>query len=257
MKSTVVFLCFMVMGMSYAQQYNLGIGVRAGASNFLGDIGSGNLARGFIYNMELRDTRWSTGVYSRYRFSDLFVVQASFDYSRIQGTDANSANRARLGRNLNFKNDLFQLSAKLEMHPRFLSITDVGYRWKYQMNYQTYFFAGVGGTFHSPKTKYNGVNVNLRPLRTEGVKYSRAVLTLPFGGGFYFTYRRIHRFDFEYAWNWTFTDYLDDISSYYVDPSQMAPDELAPILANRYSGEGDVPGPAQYGLEVQRRPHRP
>ena len=235
-----------------AQRYNLGFGIKAGASNFLGDIGSGDLARDFVYNMELRDTRWAVGGFSRYRFHPLFAVSASFDWVRVQGMDANSDNRARLGRNLSFRNDLLHLNAKLEFYPQILSVSDVGYRGRYRTDYQTYFFAGVGGVFNNPKAEYGGSYVKLRPLMTEGVKYSPIALTFPFGGGFFFTHKKMHRFGFEYAWNWTMTDYLDDISTSYVDPSQMTSDPLAPVLANRYAGFGDVPAGVHYGPGSQR-----
>ncbi len=248
MKRILILLCLLASAsFSNAQQYNLGFGVRAGASNFLGDIGSGDLARGFVYNMELRDTRWDAGAFMRYRFHPIFALQTSFNWIRIQGEDANSDNRARLGRNLSFRNNLLTLSAKLEFYPQILAVSDVGYRGRYRTDYQTYFFAGVGGIYHSPKAEYNGSKVKLRPLMTEGVKYSPVVLTLPFGGGFFFTHKKIHRFGFEYAWNWTFTDYLDDISTRYVDPSEMSSDPLAATLANRYSGAGNVPDGVQYG----------
>jgi len=247
MRKLLLLLCLISMApLANAQRYNLGFGARAGAANFLGDIGSGDLARDFVYNMELRDTRWSFGAFSRYRFHPLFAVQVSFDYNRIQGMDANSDNRARLGRNLSFKNDLLHLNAKLEFYPQILSVADVGYRGRYQTDYQTYFFAGIGGVYNNPKAEYNGENVRLRPLMTEGVKYSPVALTFPFGGGFFFTHKRIHRFGFEYAWNWTMTDYLDDISTQYVDPSQMSSDPRAAELANRYVGFGDVPDGVQY-----------
>ena len=246
-KTLILFFLLATANFTNAQRYNLGFGIRAGASNFLGDIGSGDLARGFVYNMELRDTRWAGGLFSRYRFHPIFAVQGSFDYCRIQGMDSNSDNRARRGRNLEFFNDVFHLNGKFEVYPQILSVSDVGYRGRYRTDYQTYFFAGLGGIFHNPKTNYNGQKVKLRPLMTEGVNYSRIVLTVPFGGGFFFTHKKIHRFGFEYAWNWTFTDYLDDISTQYADPASMSSDPLAAEVANRWIGVGDVPGEIQYG----------
>jgi hypothetical protein len=248
MKKLILLFCLIISATyGQAQQYNLGLGVKLGASNFLGDIGSGDIARDFIYNLEIRDTRWDAGIYARYRLNPLFAVQVAFDYARIQGEDANSENRARLGRNLSFRNDMLHLSAKFEYYPQILSIADVGYRGRYQLDYQTYFFAGIGGVYHNPKAEYNGEWVSLRPLMTEGVSYSPIALTLPFGGGFYFTYKKRHRFGFELSWNMTFTDYLDDISTQFVDPSQMGSDPIAPALANRYKGGFSVPDGVQYG----------
>ncbi|WP_066755492.1 DUF6089 family protein [Crocinitomix algicola] len=253
MKKIFLILCVIVASNGlFAQQYNLGFGARAGVSNFLGDIGSGDLARNFVYNMELRDTRWAFGTFTRYRFHPLFAVQGSFDWVRIQGEDSNSDNSARRGRNLQFQNDLLHLSAKLEYYPQVLTVSDVGYRGRYRLDYQTYFFAGVGGVYHNPKAEYNGSKVKLRQLMTEGVSYSPVAVTMPFGAGFFFTYDRVHRFGLEMGWNWTFTDYLDDISTVYVDPSQMSDDPLAPALANRYIGVGNVPDAVQYGPDSPR-----
>jgi hypothetical protein len=248
MKKIFLFLFYLVsLQVCIGQQYNLGFGVRAGASNFLGDIGSGDLARNFVYNMELRDTRWAVGATVRYRFHPIFAVQGSFDWVRLTGEDASSDNRARLGRNLSFKNNLLHLNAKFEWYPQLLSVADVGYRGRYRVDYQTYFFAGVGGVYHNPKAQYNGEKYRLRQLMTEGVKYSPIAFTMPFGGGFFFTYKQVHRFGFEYAWNWTFTDYLDDISTQYADPSQMSSDPMAAILANRYEDGFGIPDAVQYG----------
>lgn len=250
MKKTLLLFCLIASAtFSSAQQYNLGFGVRAGVTNFLGDIGSGDLARDFVYNMELRDTRWDFGVYTRYRFHPLFAAQVAFDFNRIQGRDSNSDNRERIGRNLQFTNNLLHLNAKLEFYPQILSVSDVGYRGRYRTDYQTYFFAGLGGVYHSPKGELNGQRIKLRPLMTEGVDYKKVILTIPFGGGFFFTHKKIHRFGFEYAWNWTFTDYLDDISGFYVDNSEMSTDPNAALLANRYEENPflDIPLGVQYG----------
>ncbi len=232
-----------------AQRYNLGFGVRAGVTNFLGDIGGGDVARNFVYNLELKDTRWSAGAFVRYRFHPLFAVQGSYTYARIQGMDSNSENRARRGRNLNFTNDIHDVSAKFEYYPQILSVADVGFRGRYRTDFQTYFFAGAGILIHNPKGQIGGTGqkYKLRPLMTEGTKYSPVAFQMPYGGGFYFTHKRIHRIGFEFSWNWTFTDYLDDISGVYADPSAMAADPLAAQLANQWVSQGNVPDAVQYG----------
>lgn len=242
---TLLFIASLGLGSS-AQQYNLGFGLRGGVANFLGDIGGGDAARGFVFNMELKDTRWSTGAFVRYRFHPLFAVQGAFTYARIQGMDSNSDNRARRGRNLNFTNDMFDLSAKFEYYPQILSVSDVGFRGRYRTDFQTYFFAGVGGVLHNPKGQYMGTGekIKLRPLMTEGEKYSPVVFTMPFGGGFFFTHKRYHRFGFEYQWSWTFTDYLDDISGTYV---QHDPGSQAALMANQYINQPSIPDGVQYG----------
>lgn len=250
MKKLLVFVFILALGFSTnAQRYNLGFGIRAGVANFLGDIGNGDLARNFVYNMNLKDTRWSAGAFVRYRFHPLFAVQGSFNYLRIQGKDSDSDNRARRGRNLNFTNDMFDLNVKFEYYPQILSISDVGFRGRYRTDFQTYFFAGAGGVLHNPKGQLNGTGdkVKLRPLMTEGQskKYSLIVFHLPLGGGFFFTHKRQHRIGFEYARSWTFTDYLDDISGTYAD---LPAGSQSAIMANQYDTDiAGIPAEIQYG----------
>jgi hypothetical protein len=252
-KILLIISILLTLNMSFGQRrYNLGFGVKAGAANYLGDIGSGDLARGFVYNLELKDTRWSTGAFVRWRFHPVLAYQGSFDYARIQGDDKNSLNRARRGRNLSFKNDLLMINNRIEYYPAFLTVSDVGKSGRYRWDYQTYFFGGLGVFYHSPKTEYNGQKYKLRPLMTEGVKYSPISLSIPMGAGFYFTYKRQHRFGFEMSWNMTFTDYLDDVSGFYTDPSLMASDPMASVLANRNPELGaytiaQYPEPLNYG----------
>lgn len=246
----ITLLNYSVLG----QKYNLGFGVKAGVANYLGDIGGGDLARPFVFNLELKDTRWSTGAFVRFRFHPLFAYQGSFTYARIQGKDSESDNRSRQARNLSFKNDVLCLDHKLEFYPSQLAMADVGRRGRYRTDYKTYIFAGVGTIFHSPKANYQGEWVDLRPLMTEGVEYKKVSLSIPAGAGFYFTYRKQHRFGFELSWNYTFTDYLDDLSGYYVDPSEMGSDPLAAILANRnpeldYVGN-DYPAAVNFGPKI-------
>lgn len=247
------------MSNSFGQRrYNLDYGVRAGIANYLGDIGSGDLARGFVYNLELKDTRWSAGGFVRYRFHPLFAYQGAITYARIQGSDSESINYARLGRNLSFKNDLIMLNNKIEFYPPFLTVSDVGGSGRYRTEFKMYFLTGIGIFYHSPKAEYNGQKYKLRPLMTEGKKYSPVALSIPMGTGFYFTHKRQHRFGFEMTWNMTFTDYLDDVSRNYVDPSSMGSDPIAPTLANRNPELGayvpgvDYPLGANYGGTNQR-----
>ncbi|UKN01576.1 DUF6089 family protein [Paracrocinitomix mangrovi] len=248
-KLLILFIALGLSTVASAQRYNLGFGMRAGVTNFLGDIGGGDEARNFVYNMELADTRWAVGPFINYRFHPLFAINGSITYARLQGMDSNSENRARRGRNLNFTNDIFDISAKFEYYPQILSVSDVGFRGMYQTDYQTYFFAGLGTVIHGPKGQYMGTGdkIRLRPLMTEGVKYSPVAFQMPFGGGFFFTHKRQHRIGFEFQWSWTFTDYLDDISTVYVDPSQMSGDPVAAMMANQYINQVGVPAAAQYG----------
>ena len=230
-----------------------------GASNYLGDFGSGDLARGFIYNLELADTRIMAGVFGRYRFHPLFSYEMALTYANIQGDDKNSINYERTGRNLNFTNNMFMMNNKFLYLPPFLHISDIGHTGRYNNEFDAYAFTGVGILYHNPKAEYMGTNYKLRPLMTEGKRYSPITATIPMGAGFYITHvtrkRKRHRFGFEMGWNLTFTDYLDDVSNEYVDNSQLSADPMAVTLANRNPELGSYapglyPVSANYGALV-------
>ena len=96
---------------------------------------------------------------------------------------------------------------------------------------RAYAFAGVGALIHAPKTKYDGDTYKLRKLKTEGVKYGLATVNIPLGIGAYFTHKKEHRYGFEMSFHTSFTDYLDDVSTVYVDPSTLS--ENGATLYNR------------------------
>jgi hypothetical protein len=250
MKRLILLLAvFCGSGTSMAQHYNLGVGLRAGVTGFLGDIGGGDLARGFVMNMQMSETRWLVGPHVNYKFNPFFAVSGGINYFRLGGEDAKCENIQRKSRNLNFKNDAFDFTVRLEYYPQFLSVSDVGYRGIYQLDYHTYFLLGVGTVLSNPKAQLNNTGkwYKLRKMQTEGVKYSPFALTVPMGAGFHFNYKRYHRFGFELTWNWTFTDYLDDISNRYVYDAQMSGDPMAPLLANQYAPQYGGPAAEQFG----------
>ncbi len=212
-------------------QYNLDYGISVGAANYLGEMGGKEEARkDFIWDMKLNQTRWALGAFGRYKINPLLAVKGSFTYGRIQGADNLSTNPGRQGRNLSFRNDILELAAVAEVY--LFNFADVGHRGRYRMDFKSYAFAGLAGFRHNPKTEYNGSWVALQPLQTEGVSYKNIGLSIPVGMGFYFTYRRQHRFGWDIGWRLTFTDYLDDVSTSYADPSTLN-DPLAIELADR------------------------
>jgi hypothetical protein len=224
----------MTFNFSWSQRYFFDMGVKVGASNYLGDMGGKELPRrDFVLDMKMKHTRWDLGIFARYRANYWIAIRGDLTYTRIEGNDAESTNPGRRGRNLSFKNDMFALEARAEIFPPFLSLSDVGYSGRYRTDFQTYLFAGVGALLHFPKAEINGQKYSLRKLQTEGKKYSPVAFTIPMGVGFFFTFKRQHRLGFEIQWNWTLTDYLDDVSNLYVDASEMSGDPIAPTLANR------------------------
>lgn len=239
MKRLLYVASFLLLAGGTQAQYNWDVGFKLGGANYLGEMGGQEeTRRDFVYDMKLSQTRWAVGAFARYRISPLISTSINFTYGRIQGDDALSTNRARRARNLSFRNDMFELNTRGEIV--FYNEHDVGNRGRRRLDFKAFAFLGVGALMHNPKANYAGSWVALRPLQTEGPlnSYNRVTFTIPTGLGFYFTYKRRQRFGWELGWRTTFTDYLDDVSTSYVDPSTLS-DPTAIALSNRNPELGD------------------
>lgn len=218
-------------GFAFAQ-YRLDVGLHLGASNYLGEMGGEEETRqDFLSDLKFSQTKFAGGAFIRQKVGQSFSIKGGLNYIRIAGADSLSTNPGRAGRNLHFKNNIIELSAEAQYF--FFEINDLGRTYRYRNDFRAYGFAGVAGFYHNPKSQYNGGWVALQPLKTEGqiVPYKRLGLSIPMGVGVYFTIEKRYRIGWEVGWRKTFTDYLDDVSTVYADPSTLDP--IAAEVANR------------------------
>jgi hypothetical protein len=222
-------VAFSQMGSGF---YKTDIGVKLGVANYLGEIGGKEKERrDFVWDMKIPQTRSSASLFGRHKFNDFLGASLSFNYNRIKGDDNLSTNDGRVWRNLRFRNDILDMTIRTEGY--LYKINDVGNRGRYYVSFEAYVHAGVTAFYSNPKGSLDGSSwTSLRPLQTEGVSYKNIGIGIPAGLGFYFTYKRKHRIGWDVNWVTTFTDYLDDISSVYVDPSTLSSPEAA-ALANQ------------------------
>lgn len=227
-----LFVTALLTTLSGVAQYQWDYGLKLGAANYLGDIGGKELTRrDFVLDMHLASTRYAVGGYARYKFSKRLSVAGNVDYLRITDADRLTTNPARRARNMNFRNDMFELGARAELTVWFDN--DVGNRGYYNPDFKMYVFGGISGFYHNPQGQiftdgdlaYGGQWFNLRDWRTEGQDkpYSNFGIAIPAGVGFYFTFNKQWRVGWEFAWRTTFTDYLDDISTTYEVPGSTDP----------------------------------
>jgi hypothetical protein len=233
MKTHLSIILLLLTGTSCLAQFRWDAGIKAGVSNYLGDIGGNERTRrDFLNDIKLGETRASLGTFIRYRIARDISVLASYNYGRIEGDDKLSSNIGRHYRNLNFRNDIHELA--VEGHYYFYTLNDLGRTYLFENNFRTYVGVGAAAFYHDPKTFYNGSWVDLRPLKTEGESkpYSKVCLAIPMSMGFYFTFKKSYRIGWEICWRKTFTDYLDDVSGRYASPKALS-SPLAIELANR------------------------
>lgn len=224
----IFIICFILFTTTITEaQWLWDYGFSLGVSNYLGDIGGKEKTRrDFVADMKMAKTRWNVGGFARYKVHQKLSVKLALDYLRIEGDDKLSSNPARNARNLNFRNDMFDLELTGQVF--FYEDNDLGNTYRYKNGFRAYFFAGVGGFYTNPKANQNGDWVKLRPLHTEGKSYSPVGFCIPAGVGFYFTVHKKHRIGYELNYRTTFTDYLDDVSgSYPSDPSESGDPSLS------------------------------
>lgn len=216
------------------KRYRWEVGIDIGAANFLGDLGGANqIGTHFVKDLELSLTRTAFGAHVRYRSNRYLAYRANFFYGKINGNDALTEERYRHNRNLSFKSNIFELSTVLEFY---ISKERAGHVYNYKklkgmrnIDIQTYGFIGIGAFYYNPKSIAAGVWSELRPLRTEGQgikpgvkEYSKISVSMPMGIGFKYSINRRWNIGLEYGLRLTTSDYIDDVSTVYVDPALLA-----------------------------------
>lgn len=240
MKVFVSILLFFVPLILTAQNYLWDVGGGIGSSYYLGDIGGKqDVSNPGITDLQPEATRFGLEGFVRGRMSYRWAAKFKVGYSLISGDDKFSSGTSRELRNLSFRNSIFEASSRLEFYP--LIINDLGGKKRFTNDLFFSLHLGFGMMYHNPQAKYNGKWHNLRPLQTEGSNsnYSRVQPVIPMGFGLFTSFKgkksqfRRNRIGVELDFRLTFTDYLDDVSTSYVDPSEFGDDDLARDLYYR------------------------
>jgi len=209
--------------------------VGSGTSNFLGDLG-GKDARGTNDLQDLEPSEYNFGAFIGYKYTIFpkFYGRVNFTYARVSGSDELTAEAFRRNRNLHFRSNIWELSmlAEYEIPINFRKghIHDLrGVKgWK-NGGSSLFVFVGIGAFHFNPQAQLDGTWYYLHPLRTEGQglpngpeEYRRVALSVPFGGSF--TKRLSPQFSlgFELSYRFTSTDYIDDVSTEYYNPYDIA-----------------------------------
>lgn len=166
-----------------------------------------------------------------YRYNGRISFRGDLTYLRLSGTDKGGKNAIR---NLSFRSPNLELAAGIMYD---LIYFERNYHIRAQ--YTPYLFLEAGLLYFNPKAEYNGSWYSLRPMQTEGTKYSNVTMSIPFGAGVRFKLSSDMDLSFEMAYRKTFTDYIDDVSTTYVDNSSFK-DPIAASLADRTTEGGYI-----------------
>ncbi len=207
----LIFAAALAFSAASAQSYEFG--VTAGAANYYGDLSPLPV---------LKETKPMAGLLFQYNPRPYTAFGVSLCYAQVSGSDANfTQNRPR---NLSFRSDILEAAGTVDFH--FFKYAQ-GVR---SRNWTPYLYTGLAITRFNPQANTDSGWFDLRPLNTEGQgfidgqpkPYKDITLAIPLGAGFKVRFADRWSMNFNVGFRATFTDYLDDVSTVYVDRDILA-----------------------------------
>ena len=229
-----------------AQQ--LEFGVKIGSVLYDGDLNTN------LFATNVTNARGAFALYTKYNFKSAFAIQVNYMQGQLYGNDNKSLLGWQTTRNLNFSSPIKELSLIVEFRP--LELLNKIFAISIMKNslLKPYAFVGIGIFGFDPSTTYRGQKIDLQSLGTEGQgitgypdKYRKTSYSIPFGLGIKYALSKYFFISLETSLRSTLTDYIDDISQYYLNDGFLKSHngELAAALANR---SGELPGKSRKDL---------
>ncbi|HTI09735.1 MAG TPA: DUF6089 family protein [Puia sp.] len=233
---------FLLVGMllpllSQAQWH---VNLFGGFSNYIGDLQSK------AYTTQ--QSHGAFGVGLQYDLNSHFSILGNGSYANVGASDAYSRQADLRARNLSFQSRIYEGNFLLEYN-----LLDLN-----EHKLTPYAFAGVA-IYHFNPYAYDtlGKKIYLKGLSTEGEglaqypdrkPYSLFQFAIPFGGGIKFRITDNIVLAYEIGLRKLFTDYLDDVSTKYVDQATLLAAKGPRAVEMAYRGD-EVKGGAGYPTE--------
>ena len=211
--------------------------------NFFGGIA--NYKGDLQYNpksgkqISFKQPNFAAGLGFEYEISNKLYARFGITMGKIGADDKRQQGQQQ--RNLNFTSPIFDVSLGAEYY-----ILD-----PYTHFVTPYVFAGAAYFHFNPYTEVTpGQKVYLKPLSTEGEgfvdgrkPYNLSQFAIPFGGGVKLSLSDDVRVGIELSLRKTFTDYLDDVSTTYVDENLLLANKGQQAVDLAYRGDEVGAGP--------------
>lgn len=222
MKSLLVILFSLLALTSKAQNFH--VNLFAGAANYQGDLQD----KRFTFSQ----SHFAGGIGVSYDLSEKFSLRSGITFGELSGDDKYGRNRLR---NLNFTSGLTEVNVGLEYYITRLKDHAL----------TPYIFAGVALYHFNPyTTDTSGKKYFLRPLSTEGEGvvegrdyYNLTQFAIPFGVGVKLSLTDNINVGIEVGLRKLFTDYLDDVSTTYIDENLLLNNRGDKAVALAYRGD--------------------
>jgi hypothetical protein len=198
----------------YAVRQEGEFGIALGAGHYFGDLNT----RAWMNRPKIAGS-----IFFRKNFGNYVAVRIGASYARLGYSDVyNTHNEYMYRRNLSFNTNVWELAVQGDFNFFRFMPGEEGY------NFTPYITLGAGVFSYDPYAYLKGEKVFLRPLGLEGQgnaahpdrkQYSSMGISLPIGAGVKYALNERINIGFEILHRLTNSDYLDDVSTTYVDPS--------------------------------------
>ncbi len=243
-RTIAIAICAFCVQTSQSQHLNFGrenlrieAGLNFGPTFFLGDLG-GNTGKGtkFVKDVNIELTKMMKGAFINVYPSEWIGLRVAAQYTYVSGRD-NIINTDgvhelwRKQRNLDFRSNMWEAYGAIEFYPTmlFAKYDD------YDPLIRPYGFIGAGIFHFDPEGSVQHANGSvtwhkLHPLRTEGQgmaeypdkkPYKLTQMNIPMGFGLKVAINERVNAGIELLYRKTFTDYIDDVSTTYIDPNHF------------------------------------
>jgi hypothetical protein len=194
----------------WATAQNFHFATRLGLAGYHGDLKPAS--------KPLSQLNFLGSIGAQYDLSQHLAARGFLSFTKLRADDKKGTSVMQQ-RNLNFTSKLWEVEGSLQY--RFFNLND---RW-----WTPYIAAGVGMYHFNPYTKDAAdEKVFLRPLSTEGqgfltgtAPYKRLQFNIPIAIGASYSLNEDARIGLEAGYRKLFTDYLDDVSTTYIDETAL------------------------------------
>jgi hypothetical protein len=208
--------------------------------NCLTDLGGNKgIGKKFVKDLNLGKSQPAGSIFMSVVYKYAVALRAEATWGIVKGSDdvlknVKETTYGRYERNLSFRTAIFDLALVTEIHPRYFKKYNKPQKFP---RLSPYLLGGIGYFTFNPQAKLNGNWVDLQPLSTEGQgfaeypdrkKYKLKQLNFPVGAGIKYKLSPLFNFSAEFVYRILTTDYLDDVSTTYIDPA---------LYANYFTGE--------------------
>lgn len=209
------------------------VGASVGVMNCLTDIGGKKgIGKKFVKDLNFGNTQFSGGIFANAFYKNAVAIRAEGTFGQVKAYDSilksvKASTFGRYERNLSFRSKITEFSVMAELHPLFIFIN-----WQERdadpPRLSPYLLAGVGFFSFNPQAKRGNTWVDLQPLSTEGQGfkeyanrkvYKLQQMSYPVGIGAKYELSSLFNLRAELVYRITGTDYLDDVSTDYIDPN--------------------------------------